>query len=52
MDKIWVVEMFNNELGKWEPTFDVGMTRRAARLLVWYSSDSDDKFRVREYRRW
>lgn len=48
---IWVVEMWNNRLKKWEPTLGVGLTRKyfELSLRVWRMGNPNDKFRPKKY---
>ena len=52
MNKIWVVEMLNDETFKWEATIGVGLTKLDAKndeLQQWQKNNPNDKFRVTKY---
>ena len=49
--RIWVVEMFNRYVQRWQPTVGVGLTREDARQeqALWATKNPYDKFRVHCY---
>ena len=51
--RIRVVEMFNSEKNRWEPTVGVGLWASDSRAEVrtWREENPDDKFRVSIYER-
>ena len=51
--RIWIVEMWNEGMGRWEPTTGASLTREEARrdLQEWRAGDFDDRFRVCRYER-
>ena len=51
--RVWIVEMWNEGMGRWEPTAAAWLTREEARrdLQDWRADNADDTFRVRRYER-
>ena len=49
--KIWVVEMWNYERERWEPTVGVGLTRDCARqeIVLWRGNNPSNRFRLKSY---
>ena len=48
---VWIVEMFNPDQGRWEPTVGAGLTRPGGQAEVarWRLDLPDDRFRLRRY---
>ena len=51
--RLWIVEMWNEGMGRWEPTAGASLTREEARrdLQDWRADNADDTFRVCRYER-
>lgn len=51
MNKIWIVEMWNDEYNQWEPTVGIGLSRKEAvdECKKWKTNNPGSKFRVRKY---
>ena len=49
---LYVVEMWNDAMDRWEPTVGVGLWREMGRseLKEWRQRNVDDKFRLSAYR--
>lgn len=50
-NRVWIVEMWNDETDRWEPTVGVGFSRQMGRdeLRQWREDNPDDDFRLRKY---
>jgi len=50
-NKIWVVEMWNEERRRWEPTVGAGLNREDIRVKKreWKRRNPNDRFRIYKY---
>jgi len=49
---VWMVEMWNVDTQRWEPTDDAAFTRTGGRRnLAWHFMRDVDRFRLRRYER-
>ena len=53
MARVWLVEMWNQNKDRWEPTVGVALDRDGARTEqgFWRRGFRDDRFRIRSYAR-
>ena len=53
MSKLWVVEMWNEEMERFEPTVGVGLNRDSGRIALkqWRVNNPGDTFRLMQYSR-
>ncbi len=51
MAKLWVVELWNAQRGRWEPTVGCALTRDDCRQVArdWRTRNPDDDFRIHQY---
>jgi len=49
--EVWIVEMWNPEKRRWEPTVGCGLSRAEGRLQLkkWKENNPYDKFRLKRY---
>ncbi len=50
---VWVVEMWNDERERWEPTVGTGLIKCEAmrERLQWVANNPNDRYRVSKYQR-
>ena len=50
---IWVVELWNVNRGRWEPTVGLGLSREDGRreIAEWREMNPEDRFRLVKYER-
>lgn len=49
--KVWVVEMWNDERGRWEPTMGAALTKERGLDVAreWRVRNPHDRFRIAKY---